>query len=124
MKTDEQKKKKVLSKFMILRWAAFTAILGCMRATGWTPLAERDKLEAIRNGLHTHFQSAALGDRRTSSSKITFGLHPPAISIIDVLSNILFAMKSITLLECKISSFTLQAWIQKSLPASRHYQVL
>ena len=76
MKTDDQKKKKVLSKFMILRWAAFTAILGCMRATGWTPLAERDKLEAIRNGLHTHFQSAALGDSRTSSSKITFGLHP------------------------------------------------
>ena len=28
-KTDEQKK--ILSKFMILRWAAFTAILGCMR---------------------------------------------------------------------------------------------
>ena len=30
----------VLSKFMILCWAAFTAILGCVWswATGWTPL--------------------------------------------------------------------------------------
>ena len=33
MKTDEQKKK-VLSKFTILCWAALTAILGCMRPEG------------------------------------------------------------------------------------------
>ena len=34
MKTDEQKKKKVLSKFNILRWAAFIAILGHMQPAG------------------------------------------------------------------------------------------
>ena len=32
-KTDEQEKK-VLGKFMILRWAATIAILGCMRPMG------------------------------------------------------------------------------------------
>ena len=35
--------KKVLSKFTILCWAAFIAILGHMPATGWTPL------EGVRN---------------------------------------------------------------------------
>ena len=34
MKTDEQKKKRVLSKFTILFWVAFIASLGCTWPTG------------------------------------------------------------------------------------------
>ena len=42
-----QKKKKVLSKFMILCWAAFTAILGSIGPVGrgWTPLQAEGVLE-------------------------------------------------------------------------------
>ena len=38
-KTDEQKKKKVLGKFMILYWAVFIASLGRMRPVGESRLA-------------------------------------------------------------------------------------
>ena len=34
MKTDGQKKKKILGKFTILCWATFIAILSCMWPTG------------------------------------------------------------------------------------------
>ena len=35
IKTDEQKKKKILSKFTMLSWATFIAILGYMCPAGW-----------------------------------------------------------------------------------------